>query len=278
MLEAALLGAGRMAAQLAVRLQRFGGIPASELVATHYNVEKGEAFFRATGVRVIFDNLQAARLARRVILAVRPQDALDVLREISSSFTDTQRVLISIVAGSEPVILANLVRSEQIICYHPTSLVFATSAYNPGLSLWCPHPRMDEAMENEAKVLLQKSVGDLLTLTSEEVPFFVFAAGNSPGYLARILQAFASSVRRNAPSVPVSTIYRAILFGLYRGMVEECREAESIWQSVATRQGVTQEGLRYLEQVDLDGIVTKLLAVTVRKLDEFREVFRNAVD
>ena len=100
-----LIGAGQMATALGEGMVRAGLVPAEALLAADPLAEARERFSKATGGRTTSDNLEAARHAGVLLLAVKPQQMAGVLAEIRPEVTGSQ-VVVSIAAGVRLAALA----------------------------------------------------------------------------------------------------------------------------------------------------------------------------
>src|SRR6185436_786708 len=91
------LGAGKMASALAKGFIQAGLVQPNALLASD-PVESSRTAFKEIGAHTTAFNPDVANFARVLVLAVKPDQVTDVLREIGPSFTD-DHLLISIAAG-----------------------------------------------------------------------------------------------------------------------------------------------------------------------------------
>ncbi|HSH15353.1 MAG TPA: NAD(P)-binding domain-containing protein, partial [Verrucomicrobiae bacterium] len=97
-LKIGFLGAGKMATALAQGFLKAGLVSAGDLFASDPMETSRAAFAKAIGCATGSSNLEAARFGRVVILAVKPDQAGEVLEEVGEQLTEKQ-LLISIAAG-----------------------------------------------------------------------------------------------------------------------------------------------------------------------------------
>jgi pyrroline-5-carboxylate reductase len=240
-----------MAGELGVRLVKYGGMPSGDVLASHYDVRQAKRFSRRTGLQVLLNNSEVAERSDVVVLCVRPQQAEAVVAELAPLFLDGRRVLVSIAAGLLTRTLGKWIGSFQVAHLHPTSLVMVSNRHNPGLSLWTAHPRMKSNSQRGLIKIFEAALGEVLRVPEAELPKYIFLAGNTPAFLLRVIAAFVTA----ADLPTASGVYRAILNGIYQGLVMECRQPQEIIRRIATSQGVTEAGLQTLEGVyDIDTI------------------------
>lgn len=94
----AILGGGNMGVSIARGLVAAGSYAPGDIILTRRQPRLLESLARE-GFVVQKDNRDAVRKARIVILAVRPQQLADLLREISSTVSPARHLVISIVTG-----------------------------------------------------------------------------------------------------------------------------------------------------------------------------------
>jgi pyrroline-5-carboxylate reductase len=94
----AILGGGNMGVSIARGLVAAGSYVPTDIILTRRQPQLLERLARE-GFAVQKDNRDAVRKARIVILAVRPQQLADLLKEISSVVSPTRHLIISIVTG-----------------------------------------------------------------------------------------------------------------------------------------------------------------------------------
>ena len=94
----AIIGGGNLGRAIAEGLVKSAFLPAGDIIVTRRNTQL-LADLAAQGVVVMTDNQEAVRQARTVILAVKPYNVRDILRDLSPVLSATQHLLISVVTG-----------------------------------------------------------------------------------------------------------------------------------------------------------------------------------
>src|SRR4051794_3524025 len=92
------LGAGKMGTALARGFIHAGLVAADQIIASDPVSATCAEFAKAVGARTTPSNIEVAKFARVLVLAVKPDQVVGVLGEIRGQFTD-QHLLISIAAG-----------------------------------------------------------------------------------------------------------------------------------------------------------------------------------
>src|SRR2546430_14049431 len=92
------LGAGKMATALAKGFIQANLAGAAQIIASDPVDAARSAFAREAGAKTTASNLEALKFSGVLLLAVKPDQVADVLKEVGGEFTDKQ-LLISIAAG-----------------------------------------------------------------------------------------------------------------------------------------------------------------------------------
>lgn len=93
----AIIGGGNLGRAIAEGLVKSQFLPAGDIIVTRRNTALLQDL-AAQGVVVMRDNAEAVHQARTVVLAVKPYNVRDILRELSPVLS-TQHLLISVVTG-----------------------------------------------------------------------------------------------------------------------------------------------------------------------------------
>src|SRR5437879_3329952 len=132
------LGAGRMAAALAKGFIQAKLDGADQVIASDPIDAARSSFARETGAKTTASNLAAVKFAGVLLLAVKPDQVAEVLKEIRGEFTENH-LLISIAAG---VTLARLegglgsgARVIRVMPNTPALVGASATAYAPGTSI-----------------------------------------------------------------------------------------------------------------------------------------------
>jgi len=94
----AIIGGGNLGTAIAEGLVKSGFVPAGDILVTRRNTAL-LADLAAKGVNVTSDNAEAVRQARTVILAVKPYNVRDILKDLSPALAEARHILISVVTG-----------------------------------------------------------------------------------------------------------------------------------------------------------------------------------
>jgi pyrroline-5-carboxylate reductase len=245
------LGAGKMATALARGFIRAGLVNAEQIIASD-PIETARASFSrevGAGASVTTSNVEVAKFANVLLLAVKPHQIKDVLKEIRGAFTK-KHLLISIAAGTTLTTLeGGLPAKARVIRVMPNTpaLVGASAtAYSLGTA----------ALPEDAE-LTQKlfaAVGICFPVKEPLLDAVTGLSGSGPAYVYLVIEALsdgglaAGLPREIATKLAVQTVLGSAMMvletGLHPGVLKDM---------VASPGGTTIEGLHELEKGGVRG-------------------------
>lgn len=190
------------------------------------------------------DNPDAIKRAKTIFLCVKPYDVKAVLDEIKDTIGYDTHIIST--AGS-----VQIESIENTVCGQVSKLTpTVTSEVNEGISLLCHGSRVSIKNREFAESLLnQISIVKILPEQDFEVAAEVTSCG--PGLLSAVLQEFVHSAGRHTCSFENKDIEEMLmktLFGLLKLYCEKNMSLGEIMERVATKGGITEEGIMVLKQ------------------------------
>ena len=258
------LGAGKMAEAILSALIRNKVATATEITACDKVPERLDALrqrYRITTTAALDDLMRTCEV---VILAVKPQDLDDVLRQIAPQVTQ-RHLLISIAAGKTLAALNGILGDAVRLVRVMPNLALQVGA---GMSAWCGGPAArDSDRETVCKIL--GSAGRVVELAEEHFDAVTALSGSGPAFFAYVMQAFADGgVALGLPAAAAQTLAAQTMLGAAKVLLETGQEPATFIQAVASPQGTTAAGLAVLEKSDLHGILARTLQSAARRSTE----------
>ena len=256
MFKAGFIGLGNMGAALAAGLLNGGGISPRETVFANRTPAKAQAVAdRYPGVTIARDNMTAAD-SDIVFVTVRSDQLTDVLREISPA----QGVHIVVVNGGIP-----LTRLESI-CGGPVSKLIpsVTMEHGRGASLVCHGPSV---RPEQARVLeeILSSASQVHLVPEDHMDVAADLTSCGPALIAEMADQLAKAgLRRRGidPQVARAMVLETLM-GTALALTEGQVTIEELRSRVATKGGITEEGLKVLQRCMpevLDEVMDRTLA------------------
>lgn len=244
MVKLAIVGGGKMGEALVAGLTHSGWASPEEIVVAEIHEERRDHLHKEHGVGVTGDNVEAARGARTILLAVKPQDMDGVLDELSGVVTSEQLVM-SIAAGipislierrlgaNVPVVRA-MPNTPALLREGATALAAGTHATPDHMA------HADEILSAVSRIVhLPEKYLDAVTGVSGTGPAYVF-------FLAESLIEAAVGVglpRDVATELSIQTI-----LGAARMLRETGKHPVELREEVTSPAGTTVAAMRVLEQ------------------------------
>ena len=270
MKKTGFIGCGSMGRMLINGFLKSGILSSKETVISNRTMANIENLAQEwKGITLTTDNRKAARESDLLFICVRPLDVLPVLREIKSDLKGSTH-LVSI-AGCVTV---NDIESQfpgQVTKVIPS----VTSEVREGISLVYHNPKVT----GDRIDILEKLLGAISRVIHVRENEFEVAAdftSCAPGMIAAIFDCFVKAGLKHteiesdvAQSLVVST-----LFGTAKLMTEKGIGFSELIGRVATRGGITEEGVKVLNN-RLPAVFDEVFFKTLSKHGVVKEMIRN---
>lgn len=243
-LTVGFLGAGKMATALASGLVRAGVAEKSDIMASDVSASARAAFEEAVGSRTVVYNPDVVKFATVLILAVKPDQVSELLREIAPGLTE-RHLLVSIAAG---VTLARMesslppgTRVVRVMPNTPALVGASASAFALGHA----------AGPDDAEVVtrLFSAVGLALPVKEALLDAVTGLSGSGPAYVCLMLEALSDGgVAEGLPRQVATQLAAQTLLGTARMVLETGQHPAALKDMVTSPGGTTIEGLHELEK------------------------------
>ena len=257
------IGLGNMGSSLAAGLLESGAITPESTMVANRSLGKAESFARRyPGVSYAEGNLNIAGKCDTLFVTVRTDQLLGVLREISSA---DSKVHVVVVNGALP-----LSRLEEV-CRCPVSKLIpsVTMEHGRGVSLISHGPSVPESRSSS----LERTLGQasrVIVVPEDSMDVAADLTSCGPALIAEMMHQFAEAGvrhgidRRDAWEMVLETMQGAAL-ALASG-----ESAASLKEKVATKGGITEQGLLVLEG-ELPAVFDTVMDRTLAKHAEVRK-------
>ena len=234
------LGAGRMAAALAKGFIQAKLAGADQVIASDPIDTARSSFARETGAKTTASNLAAVKFASVLLLAVKPDQVADVLKEIRGEFTENH-LLISIAAG---VTLARLegglgsgARVIRVMPNTPALVGASATAYAPGKNATAEDGRLAQKLFSAIGVAFQLKESLLDAVTG--------LSGSGPAYVYLMIEALSDGgVAAGLPRDVATKLAAQTVLGGAKMVLETGQHPGALKDMVTSPGGTTIEGDR----------------------------------
>lgn len=257
----AFVGGGQMASAIIEGVSRSGAVSPTDIVVHDPAPAARERLAtRVPGVRFVEGVAAAAAAAPIVVLAVKPQQAIGVCREIGPAL-GTDAVLVSIVAGLASRDLAHLAGTSRVVRVMPNT----PALVGRGVSVLCRTPDVPDAAARAVRELLA-TIGHVHEVDESLMDGVTAVSGSGPGFIALLVEAFADGgVKAGLPRPLALALAVQTLAGTAALLETTGQHPAQVKDAVSSPGGTTITGLSVLEQRGVRGaIIDAVIAAAQR--------------
>jgi pyrroline-5-carboxylate reductase len=260
-LKVGFLGAGKMATALAKGFICAGLANAKEIVASDPAKNACAAFSKETSAKTTDSNVEVARFAEVLILAVKPDQVAGVLDDVRDEFT-AKHLLISIAAGV-PIAklesgLGGTPRVVRVMPNTPALIGASASAFALGKSA--------RADDGPLAQKLFSSVGMAFQVKESLLDAVTGLSGSGPAYVYLFIEGLSDGgVAAGLPRDVATQLAAQTVLGSARMVLETGMHPGALKDMVTSPGGTTIEGLHELEKGKLRGTVISAVRAATDK-------------
>lgn len=235
-------------------------VPGQITVANRQREERLQTLRHTYGVRLSQDRLSEIAETDILVLAVKPFDVVNLLREIAPVIT-SRHLIISVAAGiTTATIEACLTEKSAIVRAMPN----ASSFVQESATALCYGQYVTSAQQEIAQQIFA-SIGTSVIVPEEQMDAVTGLSGSGPAYFYYIVEALLQAGQENGLSAETS---RALLLQTMHGAIamlqETGKDAHELRRQVTSPNGTTMAGITVLDQ----GNGQQLFAQAVKRATE----------
>ena len=266
----AFIGGGNMARSLIGGLLD-DGMPAERIWVADPNESVLRGLSDHFAIHVTTDNNEAMLKARVIILAIKPQLARAVVRELAPAILNHRPLVISIAAGiretdlrswlSEDAAIVRTMPNTPALVRSGATALFANSAVN-------------KEQRNLAESIL-RAVGMTLWVDDESLMDAVTAlSGSGPAYFFLIMEALENAGEHlGLPRKTARLLTLQTAFGAAKMALESNEDLAALRQRVTSPGGTTERAVTVLQQHKLQAVFDEALSAAHQRSVELAEIF-----
>ena len=245
-----IIGAGHMGGALIKGLTK-GGFPAANIIVSVHKEKRLEELKgelkeeHSTKIKWTRNNRDTVE-GDIVILAVRPSNVEEVLKEISQAWTDPQKLLVSIVAGIRCQHIERLLNKEvSIVRVMPNVPVEVGEGV---IALYKGGHATDEDL-NHVKKIFNKIGKTTIIHEEEKMDAVTGLSGSGPAYVFWFIGALIKAGKKAGLSEEQSNcLAKQTVLGATQLVKETKKSPDELIKMIATPGGTTEAALSVLEE------------------------------
>jgi pyrroline-5-carboxylate reductase len=260
-LTVGFLGAGKMASALASGFIRSGVAAKEVILASDVNAQSRAAFTQATGARTTGFNPDVAEFASVLIVAVKPDQVVDILKEISPQILE-KHLIVSIAAGVPLARLESSVPSGTRVVRVMPNTPALVGASATGFALG-KSANTDDA---HTVSLLFSAVGVAHQVKESLLDAVTGLSGSGPAYIYMIIEAMSDGgVAAGLPRDVATKLAAQTVLGSAKMLLETNLHPAVLKEMVTSPGGTTIEGVHELEKAGLRAALINAVRAAAEK-------------
>jgi pyrroline-5-carboxylate reductase len=263
----AVLGAGKAGEALIAGLISSGWREPSEIVATARHEEHLAELAERHGITTTLDNVEAARGAGVVVIAVKPQDIETLLAEVGSAFTAEQTILSIAAAIPTELIEGHLAADVPVVRAMPNTPV----TVREGMAGIAAGAHADEDHLAAAEEVLG-SVGRSVRVDESYMDAITAVSGSGPAYFALLAESMIEAGILLGLSREVATdLVVQTMLGTAKLLRDEKMHPVELREMVTSPGGTTISAIRELEQAGVRAAFLNAIQAAMNRSKELAE-------
>jgi pyrroline-5-carboxylate reductase len=260
------IGCGNMGCSLIGGLIADGHNPAV-IAGGEPDSEKAASIAWEYNIRVSNDNLQAIQDAEVIILSVKPQNLLEVIRDILPALSKTRPLLISIAAGIQTSSILHITGDDfPVVRAMPNT----PALIQTGASALYASPGVSEDQRGLAEEIM-RSVGLALWLDNESLLDSVTAlSGSGPAYFFLVMECMQNAaIKLGLSQEHVRLLTLETAFGAAKMALESKTDVRELRRQVTSPGGTTQAALNVLiDEGQIESLFLKAMQEARKRSEE----------
>jgi pyrroline-5-carboxylate reductase len=263
MIQIGFIGAGKMAEAMMAGFIEKRVMAPDEILAGDVSGERLAEVSRKQGVRITMDNAEVVRAARVCVLAVKPQQLNEVLRNLAPHFTP-DHLIISIAAGKTTGYLESLLPNGRVVRVMPNIACLV----GEGMNVYTRGTRAT-TKDSEQVARLLGCCGKAAELPEALFDAVTALSGSGPAFFAYLLDRFVDgAVQEGLPRRQALTLATQTLLGTARLLMESGMEPADLAGAVTSAKGTTAAGRAVLETPEMADLLSRTSAAAARRSRE----------
>jgi pyrroline-5-carboxylate reductase len=261
----AVLGAGKMGGILLQAFLKQNLFAAEQICATRAHAESALAMSTQWGVDVSTDNLEAARRADLILLAVKPFQVPDLLEEIRPALTKG-KMIVSIAASVKTRAIEEAAGLDIAVV---RAMPNTPSALGAGAAALC-RGRFVSPQQMELAQRIFETVGRTVNVEEKHMDAVTGLSGSGPAYIYIIIEALAEAgVKVGLPRDVATQLAAQTAFGAAKMVLETGYHPALLKDAVTTPAGCTIDGILELEE---GGLRVTLIKAVMRATERAKQL------
>lgn len=260
-MKIAFIGGGVMGEAMIKGILGKGLTKPQDIIASDVNEERLSALGQGYSIRTSANNRQAIQNCEVVVLAIKPQNLKEVMKELRSAFQPHQLVL-SIVAGASMTTIAKGLDHNAVVRAMPNT----PAQISEGITIWTASDEVSPSQKEMVKSILA-ALGKEIDVSDEKyIDMATAVSGSGPAFIFLVMEALTeAAVHIGWPHETAGELVLQTVLGSARLAQVTGKEPAELRKMVTSPGGTTAEGLLHLEEGGLRALLARAVVAAYEK-------------
>ncbi len=239
-----ILGLGRMGRCLVQGMLETGQVQKEDLLFTTRKKENATLATKEVGIKACASNKELVKNCSVIILAVKPQNLDDLLKDVGQDFKANQTIISIVASVTTKAIESRIPKNVAVIRAMPNTPAFVRCA----MTAMCPGAAAGKAHQDIAEKIFS-SVGRVVQTEERHMDAVTGLSGCGPAYIYLVLEAMTEGgIKVGLPREVALELSAQTVLGAAKMLQVTGRHPSSLRDEVTTPAGCTIDGLVELEE------------------------------
>ena len=258
----AIIGCGNLGLSILNGLLAEKTVLPSNIIVTRRNINTLE-HLKKTGIRTSVDNVRAINESEIIIVALKPYNILEVLKELKSLFIPGKHILISLATGISLDQIQNIVNTSI-----PVFRAMPNTAADVGMSMTCISSNSnDNVAINDTKQCFN-SIGNTIVIDEGLMDSATVLGACGIAYVLRFIRGMIQGgIQIGFDAKTASEIVTHTVKGAAELLIKRNEHPEFEIDKVTTPKGCTIAGLNEMEHNGFSSALIKGIVTSFEKIE-----------
>ena len=259
------IGSGKMAGAIIKGIVKSEFISSENIIATQLEPETILQKSKELGVKVILDNVELTKCSDVIFIAVKPNQVLDILSEISEYIT-SDKLVVSIATGiTTEKLEANLLNGSRVVRVMPNT----PALLGEGMSGIVAGKNATQE-DSEYVERLFNTIGKTIVVNNESQMDIVTAiSGSGPAFFYKVINDIARAGEKLGLDYEKALLLSTqTSLGAAKMVFNREISVEELISNVATKGGCTRVGVDVMENIDTAKVFSEVISKTTEKASQ----------
>lgn len=258
----AIIGCGNLGLSILNGLLEEQVIPSSSIIATKRNLSDIE-HLQDKGVRTSSDNKLAIKESEIIIVALKPYNILEVLKDLNDSFIPGKHVLVSLATGISLEQIQSAINSSI-----PIFRAMPNTAADVGMSMTCVSTNSHDLEATDAIKTCFNAIGETIFIDEGLMDSATVLGACGIAYVLRFIRGMVQGgIQIGFDAKTASAIVNQTVKGAAELLIERKEHPEFEIDKVTTPKGCTIAGLNEMEHNGFSSALIKGIVTSFNEID-----------